>query len=106
MAAVVDVDDDDPVLAASLEVHRELYKFVDMSTVVGMSADDTQALGLGRDGFTYGETALGAVWKIMRSVDVRVRNDSNTCSDHSLCSFRAMFIDTRLHSSLRSTAGA
>ena len=60
-----DFSDDPRAIAAIRPLYHRLYKDFSMSTAVELSADGTRALGLGRDGFTYGETALSSVWRVL-----------------------------------------
>lgn len=51
-------------------MHERLFGFIDISTAVTLSSNDTQQMGMARDGFTYGETTLPSVWKILQRVDL------------------------------------
>lgn len=62
---------DDPLpLAVVRPLYHSLYRHLSMGDVVQLSADGTQALKLGRDGFTYGETTLSSVYSIMNAVSL------------------------------------
>ena len=63
-------DDDDSHLAAIRPIFRSIYSFIDLSTAVTYSSEDTRALKLGRDGFTYGETSLSSVRRVLDAVDL------------------------------------
>ena len=66
-----DFSDDPEAVAAIRPLYHRVYGDLGgMSTVVSLSADGTRALGLGRDGFTYGETALSSVWRVLCSVSL------------------------------------
>lgn len=47
-----------------------LFRDLTMDTAVRLSSDGTAQLGIGRDGFTYGETGLIAVWRVLWAVDL------------------------------------
>ena len=51
-------------------LYRRTFEAVSLNDAVTMSADGTIMLGLGRDGFTYGETTLSSVWQVLRQVDL------------------------------------
>ena len=70
MSEQPDEPDDEPIVAELRPVYHSLFNFLDLSDAVTASSDDTQELGLTREGFTYGETDIGSVWSILRSVEL------------------------------------
>lgn len=64
-------DSDEPPVALVRPFYHAIYANLSMSQAVTMSAEGTCALGIGRDGFTYGETSLGSVWRVLQQCDVQ-----------------------------------
>ena len=62
--------DDEPAVASIRPVYREVFRNITLSDAVTLSSEGTQQLKIGRDGFTYGETALGSVWRVMNRCDL------------------------------------
>ena len=60
-----------PAVSAVRPLYKSLFAFIDLEQAVTASSEDTQRLGLGRDGFTYGETTLASVWRILASLGLR-----------------------------------
>lgn len=60
----------EPALDCIRPVYRELFQNITLSDAVTLSSEGTQQLKIGRDGFTYGETALGSVWHLLGRVDL------------------------------------
>ena len=68
--------EDVPEVARVRPFYRQTFANVSLDDAVKMSVDGTAALGIGRDGFTYGETTLSSVWRIFSRIDF---------SDYSSC---------------------
>ena len=63
-----DYDQDEAAVARVRRCYTELYRHLSLNDTVTMSADGTMQLGLGRDGFTYGETTLRSTWHLLQHV--------------------------------------
>jgi len=72
LSAHVSADADDaPSVASVRPYYRETFECFTLDDAVKLSVEGTAALGIGRDGFTYGETALSSVWRILDAIDLR-----------------------------------
>ena len=58
--------EDDAVCQKVRPFYQAVFSFLSMSDTVEASVDGTQQLGLSREGFTYGETRLGSVWRMLQ----------------------------------------
>jgi hypothetical protein len=57
-------------LGAANAVFRSLFEHLDISDAIVLSAEGTAELGLDRYGYTYGETGLQVVLRILRAADL------------------------------------
>jgi len=68
-AVAVHASDPAPV-AAVREAYHTVFEHTTMSDCISLSIEGTQQLDINREGFTYGESSLRAVYEVMSSIDL------------------------------------
>jgi signal transduction histidine kinase len=57
-------------VAAVREAYHTVFEHTTMSDCISLSIEGTQQLDINREGFTYGESSLRAVYEVMSSIDL------------------------------------
>ena len=68
--AVAALASDPAPVAAVREAYHTVFEHTTMSDCISLSIEGTQQLDINREGFTYGESSLRAVYEVMSSIDL------------------------------------
>ena len=68
--AVAVLASDPAPVAAVREAYHTVFEHTTMSDCISLSIEGTQQLDINREGFTYGESSLRAVYEVMSSIDL------------------------------------
>ena len=68
--AVAVLASDPAPVAAVRDAYHTVFEHTTMSDCISLSIEGTQQLDINREGFTYGESSLRAVYEVMSSIDL------------------------------------
>ena len=68
--AVAELAIDPAPVAAVRDAYHTVFEHTTMSDCISLSIEGTQQLDINREGFTYGESSLRAVYEVMSSIDL------------------------------------